>query len=258
MKSESTFEIKLHPLAILNISDHYTRISLQSKVERVIGAILGVQNGREIEIMNSFEIPLSDKIVDKAYLIQKQEQYKQVFPKLEFLGWYSSGGELDETDNAIHNQFLDVNESPLYLKLDPKSNTKQLPIKIYESFIEPNSGSIQLLESSFIIETGEAERIAVDHVAHVSNENENARDLPKNHTLLRQISSLLARLPLMQDPEFEHDFQKDYNDVTLILHLATITKNTDALNELLDKVKVLNSKKTSSRWQGKEPASHFQ
>ncbi|KAJ3274321.1 hypothetical protein HDV01_003165 [Terramyces sp. JEL0728] len=232
MKSEkSTFEIKLHPLAILNISDHYTRLSLQNKDARVIGAILGTQNGREIEIMNSFEIPLSDKTVDKVYMLQKQEQYKQVFPKLEFLGWYSSGSELNQVDNILHKQFLDVNESPLYLKLDPHSNTKQLPIKIYESFMEPNSGSIQLLESTFIIETGEAERIAVDHVAHISNESENACKLAKDHTLLRQISSLLARLPLIQDPEFENDFQKDYNDVTLILYLATITKNTDALNE---------------------------
>lgn len=83
----------------------------QNKNERVIGAILGNQNGREIEIMNSFEIPINANTVDKVFFLQKQEQYKQVFPKLEFLGWYSTGGDLDEADNHIHNQVNHFNFS---------------------------------------------------------------------------------------------------------------------------------------------------
>lgn len=70
---------------------------------------------------------------------------------------------------------MEVNESPLYLLLDTaacvKATTKELPISIYESELhvindQPTHLFVKL---SYKIETGEAERIAVDHVAKVSS-----------------------------------------------------------------------------------------
>ena len=50
----------VHPLVIINISDHYTRMKCQqsdpSAAIRVIGILLGIQNGRDVEICTSFEI----------------------------------------------------------------------------------------------------------------------------------------------------------------------------------------------------------
>eukprot|EP00352_Strombidinopsis_acuminata_P002342 CAMPEP_0176378328 /NCGR_PEP_ID=MMETSP0126-20121128/29538_1 /TAXON_ID=141414 ORGANISM="Strombidinopsis acuminatum, Strain SPMC142" /NCGR_SAMPLE_ID=MMETSP0126 /ASSEMBLY_ACC=CAM_ASM_000229 /LENGTH=74 /DNA_ID=CAMNT_0017740575 /DNA_START=41 /DNA_END=265 /DNA_ORIENTATION=- len=55
--SES-LSILLHPLVVMNMSDHYTRAKYREKMNpiRVIGVILGRQEGRNLEIVNSVEV----------------------------------------------------------------------------------------------------------------------------------------------------------------------------------------------------------
>ena len=51
--------IQLHPLAVLNISDHLTRDMYQKGRDsnyRVIGVLLGNQHGRSLDIVNTVEI----------------------------------------------------------------------------------------------------------------------------------------------------------------------------------------------------------
>jgi COP9 signalosome complex subunit 6 len=52
---------------------------------------MGSQEGRVVHIRNSHEVPLesSDRL-DRDFFVKKQELYKQVFPELEFQGWYTS------------------------------------------------------------------------------------------------------------------------------------------------------------------------
>jgi COP9 signalosome complex subunit 6 len=64
------------------------------------------------------------------------------------------------------------NESPLFLQMNPYDivTSKNLPITVYESIIDLIDGQAQtmFIKSQYKIETGEAERIAVDHVAHTT------------------------------------------------------------------------------------------
>lgn len=115
----------LHPLVIMNISEHWTRLKAQNASEQqVIGALIGKQQGRSIEIMNSFELLFDriemDIVVDRTYYNTKEEQFKQVFPDLEFLGWYTTGDAPDESDIKVHRQICEINESPVLLKLNPQ------------------------------------------------------------------------------------------------------------------------------------------
>jgi hypothetical protein len=72
----------LHPLVLLNVSDHHTRYKAQQQAGqpvRVLGCVLGTHNGRTIELCNSFEIKfdgLKDGVpqVDSGFLVKKQEQ----------------------------------------------------------------------------------------------------------------------------------------------------------------------------------------
>lgn len=70
-------DVKLHPLVIINISDHFTRAKIRDNATRVFGALLGVQEGRNVEIFNSFELvctPVNDELVfDTQYLERKAE-----------------------------------------------------------------------------------------------------------------------------------------------------------------------------------------
>jgi COP9 signalosome complex subunit 6 len=143
MSSSSGLTFKLHPLVIVNISDHYTRIKAQSgsasPPPRVYGCVLGVQTGRTVEIFNSFELhyDATQNVLDRAFLESKQEQYKKVFPKYDVLGWYSTGSDIQDSDMLIHKALTDINESPVYLLLNPAINhaQKDLPIAIFESEI---------------------------------------------------------------------------------------------------------------------------
>ncbi|XP_042514052.1 COP9 signalosome complex subunit 6a-like [Macadamia integrifolia] len=119
--SSSGLTFKLHPLVIVNISDHYTRVKSQthfadakpnggaspshpSPPPRVFGCVIGVQRGRTVEIFNSFELlcdPSTDSL-DRPFLEKKQELYKKVFPNFYILGWYSTGNDAQESDMSIH------------------------------------------------------------------------------------------------------------------------------------------------------------
>ena len=74
----------------------------------MFGAIIGKQKGRNIEVMNSFELDVTEidgqMIVDRDYYNLKEEQFKQVFSDMDFLGWYSSGDYPTKVDADVHKQ----------------------------------------------------------------------------------------------------------------------------------------------------------
>jgi len=278
----NTLNVQLHPLVIINISDHFTRQRVVTKspnvIPRVLGAVLGIQSGRNIEILNSFEFVFSTTnnviTIDLDYLRKKQEQFRKVFPALDFLGWYSTSSEATADDIEIHKQILEFNESPLYLVLDTAAthHSREIPITIYESelhMIQDSPTLVFVRIQNWKIETQDSERIATDHVAHVSPPGltdasqltshllgiHNAikmlsiritiilkflqaikkEEIPKDHGLLRQIASLTDLLPAANSDKFREDFLTEYNDTLLVAYLATITKGTNATNELIDK-----------------------
>ncbi|ERN19015.1 COP9 signalosome complex subunit 6a isoform X1 [Amborella trichopoda] len=261
MSSSSGLTFKLHPLVIVNISDHHTRIKAQQVYghgnngngssslppPRVFGCVIGVQRGRTVEIFNSFELlynPTSEAL-DRAFLVTKQEQYRKVFPDYYILGWYSTGNDVQQTDMQIHKALMDINENPVYVLLNPTINhaQKDLPVTIYESELHVIDGVPQMIfvKSNYTIETVEAERISVDHVAHLKPSDGgsaatqlaahltgihsaikmlNSRirilhqfllamqrgEIPHENSLLRQVSSLLRRLPAIESEKFQDDF----------------------------------------------------
>ncbi|TYI67670.1 hypothetical protein E1A91_D08G034600v1 [Gossypium mustelinum] len=303
--SSSGLTFKLHPLVIVNISDHYTRVKSQLSLPpsltstssaatsnnnnnnsnggennqnpppRVYGCVIGVQRGRTVEIFNSFELIYdpSTRSLDRSFLEKKQELYKKVFPHFYVLGWYSTGSDAHESDMHFHKALMDINESPLYVLLNPAINPaqKDLPVTIYESELHVIDGVPQLIfvRSSYTIETVEAERISVDHVAHLKPSGGSAAtqlaaqltgihsaikmlnsrigvlhqylvgmqkgDIPCESSLLRQVSSLLRRLPAIESEKFQDDFLMEYNDTLLITYLAMFTNCSSTMNELVDK-----------------------
>jgi COP9 signalosome complex subunit 6 len=92
----------------------------------VLGALLGTQNGREVEIVNTFELAVEDNDPDKVdhgFLVSRRDQCmsssysrlrtihftsnfldKQVFPSLEFIGWYTVTPQPTARHIAFHEQ----------------------------------------------------------------------------------------------------------------------------------------------------------
>jgi len=280
--------VSLHPLVVMNISEHWTRVRAQEgKPTQVLGALIGKQEGRNIEIMNSFELLFDfidgDIIIDREYYSTKEDQFKQVFSEMEFLGWYTTGENPNESDIRVHKQIITINESPLLLKLNPLAKTTELPVSVYESVIDLVNGQATMLfvELSYTLATEEAERIGVDHVArmatadvsesstvseHLSAQHNaikmlhnrvkilleyikavEAGLLPKNHEILREAHSLCSRLPVMKTDRFKDEFYNQCNDVSLMTYLGSITKGCNTINQFVNKFNILYDRQGMGR-----------
>lgn len=280
--------VSLHPLVIMNISEHWTRRRAQNgAAEQVIGALIGKQKGRNIEIMNSFELYFSiyggDIVIDRDYYNTKEEQFKQVFSDMDFLGWYTTGDAPDDSDIKIHKQICEINESPVFLKLNPQARHSELPVAMYESVIDLVNGEATMLfvELHYTLATEEAERIGVDHVARMSSNDAGESSLvaehltaqhsaikmlhsrvklvleyvravqsgklPVNHDILRDAYSLSHRLPVLQTPKFTTDFYNQCNDVGLMTYLGTITKGCNDINQFVNKFNTLYDRQGMGR-----------
>ncbi|KAF4518399.1 hypothetical protein B566_EDAN010492 [Ephemera danica] len=284
-----SISLSLHPLVIMNISEHWTRIrSQEGAPKQVVGAVIGKQKGRNIEIMNSFELKFDTVddsiIIDKEYYSVKEEQFKQVFSDLDFLGWYTTGETPTDKDLEVHKQFTQYNESPVFLKLNPGArNVGDLPITVYESVIDLVGGEATMLfvELPYTLATEEAERIGVDHVARMSSSDTGesslvaehltaqhsaikmlhsrvrlllqyaravqAGDLPPRQDILREAYSLSHRLPVIEMERFQADYYNQSNDVGLMTYLGTITKGCNDINQFVNKFNMLYDRQGMGR-----------
>lgn len=277
--SAGSISVLLHPLCVMNISEHWTRIRAQEgKAQQVIGALIGKQKGRSLEIMNSFELMftvIDDIVIDRDYYNTKEEQFKQVFKDMDFLGWYTTGDAPNESDIHVHKQICEINESPVILKLNPFTRNSDLPVTMYESVIDLVNGEAKMLfvELSYTLATEEAERIGVDHVARMASgdSSESSQvaeqlqaqhnaikmlanrvrlileyiramergEVPKSHEILREAKSLIHRLPVLNSEIFQEEYYTQYNDVLLQTYLASITKSCNNLHQFVTKFNIL-------------------
>lgn len=267
----SALDVNIHPLVIVNMSDHYTREKVRKGEQgRVFGALLGNQKNRRVEIVNTFAFLLSkdgDKyLIDSSYLETKIEQFMHLYDDLELLGWYSTGSTPQDYDMEVHEQLTQFNESPLYLLLDAESEGNELPITLLESQVKVigSKPSSVFVKMPYKIETSESERIAVDHVANASDKeaeltsnlsnilkavnmfnqrvnsikgyvDENSDNKNIDQKVFRHIKALCNQYPSIDSLEFNDDFLTEYNDTLLMTHLATLTKTANTMNDLVEK-----------------------
>jgi len=282
--NKGAMDVKLHPMVIVNLSDHFTRerVRIGKNTIRIYGILLGQQSGRKVEISNSFEILVSpEKHIDHEFLKKRLGQFQRVYEHDEILGWYATG-KLENFDIGIHQQIEAYNESPLLLILDPdtKPGNQTLPIVLWETTVKvlDDKPKVVFTKVPYGIETTEAERIAVDHVANVStggrsmltshlstlqsaikmlnmrvkiitqfvHETKNGT-IPRDEGLLRSINALCHLLPTIDTDKFKEDFLTEYNDALLVTYLATITKTTNAINEMIDKFNIAYDRQTRRR-----------
>merc|ERR1712061_537765 len=164
--------------------------------------------------------------------------FKQVFSEMDFLGWYSTGEGPAEDDIFVHKQICEINESPLFLQLNPTSGRPaDLPLTVYESVIDIVGGETRMLfvKLGYTLATEEAERIGLDHVARISSGNDDqsrvsehlmvqhsaikmlssrvalirdyvkaveSGELPLNHDIIREAQALASRLPVLHADHF--------------------------------------------------------
>jgi len=259
--------------------------------------LLGAQEGRRIDVHNSFELVLQEesgeRSLDLEFFQQRLAQYLEVFPRYEFLGWYSTGPHPEEADKALHRKIQEVgaNENPFALLMDTDKMSREkasqgedLPVKVYDAtvHIEQGAATVTWNEVPYIIDTLEAERIAVNHVAksattatsgyssdftqytsglsnsvvmlsnRIKELLEHMKEVkegraPKNPEVLRQTLSICQALQSVHPSALQEEFCGEYNDATLVVLLATLTKVCANTSDLLDKFQLAYDRKHRPR-----------
>jgi len=267
MKSESSTKagekhddrVYIHPLVILNVSDHWTRIKAQSDAARpVFGALLGKQKGRETEICNSFELTLAadstdmaidiegdPKIIDEEYFGSKMALYKETFADLEFLGFYTTGftDEVSPEDEIIQRQAMKANEAPFLLKLNTLAPTDydRLQISIFESIVDPTDETKLIFQPVFHkIQSEYSEQIGLDHVDRYAKGGDSGASFSRYvsshlgpvNALLQQIHIALEYVKSVKNNELAPNNQILMDIHKLCVKLTTLDEGESTSNDL--------------------------
>lgn len=77
--------IVVHPLVLLSVTDHHARSVSRNSSKRVIGVLLGQDNGKTVNVANSFGIPFEEDekdsktwFLDHNYIEGMYDMFKKV------------------------------------------------------------------------------------------------------------------------------------------------------------------------------------
>ncbi|KAJ2527009.1 COP9 signalosome complex subunit 6, partial [Coemansia sp. RSA 1937] len=212
----------VHPLVLLNISEHTTRTLAQVKRGKITapqymcGAVLGRQVETKFEAFLSFELKLNEASTERAefdleHFTVRLEQLKIIFPSYDFIGWYavSTSRKLTPGIAQLHEQIIASHASAILMVFDAAladgaastDGSCSLPICVYETLApvrvertklewygdaagtrqpgvehfvasavdhsiptETTVWASRLVPIQVTLDSGEAERIAVEHV----------------------------------------------------------------------------------------------
>mmetsp|Transcript_32695 Transcript_32695/g.79506 ORF Transcript_32695/g.79506 Transcript_32695/m.79506 type:complete len:309 (-) Transcript_32695:403-1329(-) len=139
-KRENQLALKVHPLVVFNILDHYRR--REDSQHRVIGTLLGevveTSDGKEIHIKNCYPVPHKDfpgnenKVsVEIEYHKSMAALQKRLHPKEEVVGWYSTSLDITYTTSLIHDVLTRHSKEPIHLVVDATLSGHKLSVLGY-------------------------------------------------------------------------------------------------------------------------------
>ncbi|WFD17927.1 hypothetical protein MCAP1_000138 [Malassezia caprae] len=107
--SRSITGVKVHPVALFSILDHFLR--RDASQPRVIGTLLGTRSENEVEIRNCFAVPHSESQdpwqihLDAEHHRRMLDLHLRVSPEEVVLGWYSTSPELNANSALIQDHY---------------------------------------------------------------------------------------------------------------------------------------------------------
>ncbi|KAF8055851.1 maintenance of mitochondrial structure and function-domain-containing protein [Lyophyllum atratum] len=227
----------IHPLVLLSVTDHHARSVSRGSHKRVIGVLLGQDNGKTINVANSFGIPFEEDekdsktwFLDHNYIEGMYEMFKKVTARERMIGWYHTGPKLRASDQEITELFKRFVAKPIMVIVDVRPQTVGIPTDAYFSVEEIKDDGTEtrktFLHVPSAIEAEEAEEIGVEHLL---------RDIKDSTTttLATRVSEQLASLRGLQSRL--SDIQKYLVDVaagTMPVNHQIVYHLQDALNLL--------------------------
>lgn len=171
-------KVVVHPLVLLSVVDHFTRLGKIGNQKRVIGVLLGSwHQNKVLDISNSFALPFDEDDKDKSvwfldhdYLENMYGMFKKVNAREKVVGWYHTGPKLHQNDIAVNElvrQYC-VNNTSVMVIVDVKPKDVGIPTEAYRVVEQihddgsPPSKTLEHIASEIGAE--EAEEVGVEHL----------------------------------------------------------------------------------------------
>nr|CAG4645637.1 EOG090X08WI [Lynceus sp. MCZ IZ 141354] len=169
-------KVVVHPLVLLSVVDHFTRMSKIGNQKRVVGVLLGALRAKGVlDVSNSFAVPFDEDDKDKSvwfldhdYLENMYAMFKKVNAKEKIVGWYHTGPKLHPNDIAINELVRRYCPNSVLVIIDAEPRDTGLPTEAYHAVEEvhddgtPTSKTFEHLSSEIGAE--EAEEVGVEHL----------------------------------------------------------------------------------------------
>ncbi|CAD6888124.1 unnamed protein product [Tilletia controversa] len=203
--------VVVHPLVLLSVTDHASRSSSGPR-KRVLGVLLGQDNGTSVNVANSFAVPFEEDerdgktwFLDHDYIESLMEMFKKVNAREKMVGWYHTGPRLRASDLDINELMKRFIPRPVMVIVDPRQRDVGIPTDAYFAVeeIKDDGTATQktFMHVPSVIEAEEAEEIGVEHLLR------DIRDTTTVGTLSTRVSQQLASLRGLQSRLLEI---KDY------------------------------------------------
>ncbi|KAI9803948.1 MAG: proteasome regulatory particle subunit [Piccolia ochrophora] len=187
-----TRNVSVAPLVLLSAADHYGRSAKGSR-KRVVGVLLGQNDGKNVRVSNSFAVPFEEDerdpsvwFLDHNYVESMNDMFKKVNAREKLIGWYHSGPKLRASDLEINELFKRYTPNPLLVIIDVQPKEVGVPTDAYFAVEEIKDVSIEsylacvidrtktfqdgttttktFVHTPSLIEAEEAEEIGVEHL----------------------------------------------------------------------------------------------
>ncbi|KAK4186033.1 26S proteasome regulatory subunit rpn-8 [Podospora australis] len=171
-----TRSVSVAPLVLLSVVDHYNRTEANtSRSKRVVGVLLGQNDGKNVRVSNSFAVPFEEDekdpsvwFLDHNYVESMNDMFKKVNAREKLIGWYHSGPKLRASDLEINELFKRYTPNPLLVIIDVQPKEAGVPTDAYFAVEEikddGTTTSKTFVHTPSIIEAEEAEEIGVEHL----------------------------------------------------------------------------------------------
>jgi 26S proteasome regulatory subunit N8 len=167
--------VKMHPIALLGVVDHFERTVGNKQKKRAVGALLGENNKGVLEVTNSFAVPFDEDpnqpgifFIDHNYFETMYTMFKKINIKEKILGWYITGTSFREQDVDLNEIWAQYTPNPVLIVVDVKQRREfELPTKAFYSVRSVNSKGMVVRGFKNIpcsVAAFEAEEVGVEHL----------------------------------------------------------------------------------------------
>ncbi|KLJ10132.1 26S proteasome regulatory subunit rpn-8 [Blastomyces silverae] len=245
-----TRTVSVAPLVLLSVADHYGR-SAKGTRRRVVGVLLGQNDGKNVRVSNSFAVPFEEDdkdpsvwFLDHNFVESMSDMFKKINAREKLIGWYHSGPKLRAADLEINELFKRYTPNPLLVIIDVQPKEVGVPTDAYFAVEEikddGTTTSKTFVHTPSIIEAEEAEEIGVEHLLRDIRDvavgtlstriTSQLQSLQGLHLRLRDIGQYLQKV-LDGDLPVNHAILGNLQDVfNLLPNLSTPKANSTQVN----------------------------